>query len=149
MAWTDESKEGDKGMGWNSPKTDWTADDRLNFEDYNRIKNNLAYVWEKVCEIWGSFPIEDMGEDIASEAASWQSKYFNAIESNVDTINRNTFTKDYGIRQTFYDNGPFIRWAELNRLEGATLQMKQIADGTLAGRVRLSFRLGGQKGLKV
>ena len=136
-------------MGWQEPKTDWTADDRLNYQDYNRIKNNLEYLREQASEMNGEFLIEDMGPDMQSNLESWKVRFFNAFESNVDTINANIFTQDYGIRQKFYDNGPFIRFAELNRLESAILGMKNVVDGTKAGRRRLVFRLGGMKGLRV
>ena len=29
---------------WQEPKIDWLATDSFNFEDYNRIKNNIAYL---------------------------------------------------------------------------------------------------------
>lgn len=31
-------------MSWIEPKTDWTSQDTFNFSDYNRIKNNIAYL---------------------------------------------------------------------------------------------------------
>ena len=34
-------------MAWINPKTDWTKNDRFNYSDYNRIKNNLNYLHEK------------------------------------------------------------------------------------------------------
>lgn len=98
-------------MGWQEPKTDWTADDRMNYQDYNRIKGNLEYLWEEACGMYGEFAVTDMGEDIGSYAESWKVRYFNAFEYNVDEINRHIFTQDYGIRQTFYENGPFIRYS--------------------------------------
>lgn len=134
---------------WQKPKTDWTADDRFNIKDYNRIKNNLAYLWEEVCKMWEEFDIEDMGEDITSIKAIWNVQYFNAFESNVDTINQHMLTQSFGLRQTFYVNGVFIQYGELNRIEGAILKMKQIVDGKKAGIRRLSFRLGAPKGLRL
>lgn len=136
-------------MAWQEPKTDWTAQDRLNYKDYNRIKNNLAHLHSEAVEIWGDFEIEDMGVDMTSNREGWKYRYFNAFESNVDTINSHIFTQDYGFRQTFYSNGPFIGFAELNRIESAILDMKRIIDGVKAGRIRLAFRLGAPKGLKL
>lgn len=135
-------------MGWKEPKTDWTADDRMNYQDYNRIKGNLEYLWEEASSMYGEFAVADMGEDIDSYAESWKVRYFNAFESNIDEINRHIFTQDYGIRQTFYENGPFIRYSELNRIERAILGMKQMIDGAKAGRSRLAFHLGAPKGFK-
>lgn len=135
-------------MGWKEPKTDWTADDSLNYHDYNRIKNNLSYLWEEACDMYGDFTMADMGADMESYLETWKVKYFNAFESNIDEINKRIFTQDYGTRQTFYENGPFIRYSELNRIESAIFGMKQIIDGTKAGRRRLEFRLGSPKGFK-
>lgn len=134
---------------WQKPKTDWAADDRFNIKDYNRIKKNLTYLWEEAEKIWGEFNIEDMGEDVTSINEIWNVQYFNAFESNVDTINQHMFTQNLGLRQTFYVNGVFIRFDELNRIESAILKMKGIVDGAKAGRVRLAFRLGYPKGLKL
>lgn len=136
-------------MDWQEPKTDWTARKPINYKDYNRIKNNILYLYNEATEIWGDFDIEDMGADMTSNKEGWKYRYFNAIESNIDTINNHIFTQNYGFRQTFYSNGPFIGFSELNRIESAILGMKQIIDGVKAGRVRLAFRLGAPKGLKM
>ena len=132
---------------WQTPKTNWTNSDRFNMEDYNRIKNNLHYLWEEVCDMWQEFEIEDMGEDITSYKQDYNFVYFNAFESNVDIINKNMFTQNYGMKQNFYPNGVFIKFDELNRIESAILKMKQIIDGKKAGMKRLPFRLGAPKGL--
>lgn len=79
---------------WQTPKTDWMATDRFNIEDYNRIKNNLLYVWEQAQLIWGGFEIADMGEDITSYSAYWDVDVFNAFESNIDTINEHMLSQD-------------------------------------------------------
>lgn len=132
---------------WTTPKTDWTSTDRFNKEDYNRIKNNLQYLHEEACKLWDEFTIEDMGDDITSYRENYDFKYFNAFESNVETINKNIFTQNYGMRQNFYPNGVFIKYDELNRIESATLRMKNIIDGKRAGKIHLPFRLGAPKGL--
>lgn len=132
---------------WQIPKTDWTAEDRFNYKDYNRIRNNLLYLHDEVSKVWGDFDIEYMGAEIESYRADWKAEYFNAFETNIDTINKNMFTQDYGFRQTFYPNGIFISFSELNRIESAILSMKQIIEGKIAGQRRLPFRCGSPKGL--
>ena len=136
-------------MAWQEPKTDWTAQDAMNYRDFNRIKNNLDYLHDEAVEMWGDFGIEDMGADMTSSKEGWKFRYFNAIESNIDIINSHIFSQNYGFKQTFYSNGPFIGPAELNRIESAILSMRGIIDGVKAGRVRLAFRLGTPKGLKL
>ena len=134
---------------WQEPKINWVATDRFNILDFNRIKNNLEHLREKAISMYKTFEISDMGEDIVSYESYWNAEYFNAFEENVDIINNAIFTKDYGIAQRFYENGPFIKWDELNRIENACLRMKQILDGQELSLRKLSFRLGSMKGVNV
>lgn len=132
---------------WHTPKTNWTEKDRFNFIDYNRIKNNLAYLQEYAALIFKSFNIEDMGADIESYTVEWDVDIFNLFETNLAKIDKNLFSKEYGAPQTFFENGVFIQWNELNRIESATLSIKKDLDNYKAGLRRLSFRLGSFKGV--
>lgn len=133
---------------WREPKIKWTEADSFNLADYKRIRNNLLFLHNRISEIWGEFAIKDMGKDQSDHKYIWKVQYFNAIEENLETINRRMIiVKNYGFKQTFYNNGVFIGFSELNRIESATLQMKQIIDGWEAGLRRLTFRLGAPKGL--
>ena len=133
---------------WIEPKTDWNAEtDRFNIEDYNRIKNNLEYLHEKAVQLYHSFSIIDMGED-AEYPDFWDVNKFNAFEQNLNTINQHVYTRDFGASQTFYPNGIFIQAGELNRIESATLRMKQMFDGQENALQRLSFRLGAYKSIR-
>lgn len=134
---------------WHTPKTNWKSTDRFNFVDYNRIKNNLLWLHDKVTELYKSFEIEDMGEDVTDYSSYWKVKYFNAWERNLDIINSHMFTKDYGTEQRFFENGPFIQWTELNRIESAILNMRDILDRQEKGIRRFSFRLGTFKEVQI
>ena len=134
---------------WTEPKTNWVVTDRFNVADFNRIKNNWEWLYEKAVKLYKNFDIADMGEDIKSFESYWNVAFFNAFESNIETINNTIYTKDYGIYQRFFENGPFIKWNELNRIESACLSMKDILDRQEAGLQRLSFRLGVMKGVNV
>lgn len=138
----------EKNTMWKPPKTDWTAKDRFNIEDYNRIKNNLAYLYELAVSIWKYFPAEDMGEDITSYEAYWDVDVFNAFEKNLEEINKNTWAKNIGQKQTFYENGIFIKWDELNRIESATLSMHDMLIEHKKNIPRLDFRLGCYRAIK-
>ena len=128
---------------WKNPKTDWTSEDRFNISDYNRIKNNIQWIHEKANQFYKSFPIKEMGSDIVSYDSYWEVEKFNFFEENIDEINKNILSKDNGVSQRFFENGPFIRWDELNRIENACKTMKEILDNQETTRtVRLSFRLG-------
>lgn len=70
-------------MSWQQPKTDWTALDLFNIEDYNRIKGNLEYLHEKAQKLYREFSAEDMGEEKADYSAYFYADEFNAFESNI------------------------------------------------------------------
>ena len=69
-------------MEWINPKTDWNQSDRMNAEDYNRIKNNLAYLHELGTNLYSSFSIEEMGEDKDVKGHYFASE-FNILENNL------------------------------------------------------------------
>lgn len=136
-------------MAWETPKTDWTDNDRFNISDYNRIKNNLNYLQELGSEIYSFFEIDDMGEDKTSYAEYWKPAEFNLFESNLDLIKEVFPQSDIGIRKTFFENAPFIDYIELNRIESAMLNYYQMGTTQKAINPRLAFRLGNMKGVKV
>lgn len=127
---------------WEEPKTDWVSGDAFNLTDYNRIKNNLSYLHELAESLWHPFSIDDMGEDVTDYRTAWDVDVFNAWERNLDTIDRNIFWQDFGTGQTFFENGKFIDYKELNRIEAATVAMKDVLKRQMSGLRRLSFRLG-------
>ena len=112
-------------MAWQEPKINWKGEDSFNILDYNRIKNNLEYVWEQACVLWGAFRMEDMGEDMVSYEGIWNIEYFNAFEMNVDTI------------------------SEKVGIDEAMRKLHQMIDEKKEGMVKLPFRLGSPKGLHV
>lgn len=136
---------------WSEPKTNWKSTDRFNYYDYNRIKNNLIWLYEKAIMLWKPFEIEDMGDNLIyeQEPVPYDFERFNQFERNLEIINQSIFTKDYGYSQTFFGNGPFIKYDELNRIESAILNMRIILDNQEVGLRILSFRLGDLKGVRV
>lgn len=136
-------------MAWLTPKTNWIITDRFNIQDYNRIKGNLEYLHERAERLHHKFSIRNMGSDKADYSVFFYADEFNLFEENLDIINQSVFMKNYGQSQSFFDNGPFIRWDELNRIESAVLEMNSILDRQEAGLKRLAFRLGNMKGVAV
>ena len=136
-------------MSWIEPKTDWTSQDTFNFSDYNRIKNNIAYLRERAVKLVKPFEIQDMGDDMTPYAELFEASKFNTIEQNLETINNNAYLKDYGTKQTFYDNGVFIAYAELNRIESATLDIYNMLGRQEIGLRRLAFRLGAGREVRI
>lgn len=134
---------------WKQPKTDWKSMDKFNWRDYNRIKNNLTWLHEKACELYKHFPIDDMGEDIRDYRTYWEVRFFNAWENNLETINQNMFYQNYGQKQRFFENGVFIKWNELNRIESAILRMHDILESQENGIRKIPFRFGMFKEVRV
>ena len=64
-----------------------------------------------------------MGVDLIEETSYWDVNVFNSFEKNLDIVNENAYKRDYGTRQTFYENGVFIKHDELNRIESAMLDI--------------------------
>ena len=131
---------------WTDPKTNWKNTDRFNVSDFNRIKNNIEFLHDEAELLYKKFEISNMGQNIESYESYWDVNWFNAFEENVETINNIIFTQDYGIMQRFFENGPFIKWDELNRIETACLRMKDILHRQKIGLRKIPFSLGNMKG---
>ncbi len=150
MVGEDESKGGGNLMAtWKTPKTNWTKTDKFNIEDFNRIKNNLVYLREKSVELTRYFEIEDMGSDMYDYASYWDVDTFNKIERNLEKINQSDYQEDYGAMQTFYENGAFIKYDELNRIESASLGIKEMLERHKQSLRRIPFVLGRYKEVRV
>ena len=133
---------------WTDPKTNWKNTDRFNVSDFNRIKNNIEFLHNEAELLYKKFEISNMGQNIESYESYWDVNWFNAFEENVETINNIIFTQDYGIMQRFFENGPFIKWDELNRIETACLRMKDILHRQKIGLRKIPFSLGNMKGVR-
>lgn len=146
-------------MAWSTPKTDWKAEysnieiylgDFFNVEDYNRIKNNLQYIRDRGSKLFYGLPVLNLGADkhfpIAGSPNFNNDNIFtdeiNAIENGLQGIQDVIALFDYGQKKTFYENGAFIDYAELNRIESAELDLYEHIESSIAGKMRLSFRLG-------
>ena len=89
---------------WTTPKTNWygyTDDDgiyhgdRFNTEDFNRIKNNLAYLREIAVAMYQEFSINDLGDDRSKDQYFYADE-INQLEENIKLIAENTFKPDIG-----------------------------------------------------
>jgi len=138
-------------MAWITPKTDWSAQysdtglfigDFFNINDFNRIKNNLLYLRELATELMHGVPRITVPEDKTSYEEYFYADEFNQIEDALETIDNFIGWVDWGDKQVFYDNGRFIEASELNRIEGAELELYNLLTNSIAGKLRLAFRLG-------
>lgn len=149
-------------MSWETPKTNWAIhlDSAGNYEgdffnayDYNRIKNNLLYIRDLAIQIYGVVPEIVVGPN-KYEIDVWEPNWendnyfaweFNAIEDGIETLGELMDFVDIGDKKTFYDNGKFIDYVELNRLESALLKMYNVLSSAISHKSRLAFRLGSGK----
>lgn len=146
-------------MAWTTPKTDWKAEysniniylgDFFNVEDYNRIKNNLKYIDDRAKELFFNVPTFNPGADKhfptpGSPDFSNDNIFadeINAIENGLKGIQDAIGLFDYGDTKLFYENGAFIDYKELNRIESAFLDLYEHIESSIAGKLRLSYRLG-------
>ena len=135
-------------MGWITPKTDWVSTDYFNIEDYNRIIGNIIYLKDFAEELFKALDTLDMGEE-KTYVSMIYAREMNAIESNLATINNNTYKFDIGKTQTFQANKSTPLWSEFNRIESACLLLYNTMIAHKNALPRLAFTLGGQKGIRV
>lgn len=140
-------------MAWVAPKTDWHGEvvdgiyvgDHFNATDFNRIKNNLAYLAELALEIYESFSIHNLGSD-RTPVDYFYADEINKLEANLKTINSKTLKRSYGSPPTYVDNGNTMDFVELNRLEGAILDLYNRLTNQYEGRRMLTLNFGMKGG---
>ena len=133
---------------WTEPKTDWVSTDYFNLTDYNRIKNNIAYLRELALEVCVDFPWEDMGDDKSSYAEYPYADEFNALEDNLESLRENTFLFDDADAKQWYENQIVPDYEDFNRLERACLLFYNGFNSIKENKRRLPFRLGASKAIK-
>ena len=141
-------------VDWQAPKTNWYGGtdangeyhgDRFNAVDFNRIKNNLIYLRDLAIKMYTEFDIEKVSDDKGYADYPYADE-INTIESNLDTINVHTIIRDYGTKQTFNDNGAFIDFNELNRIESAELDLYNRLTNEHDGRRMFTWNFGERGG---
>jgi len=142
-------------MAWTTPKTDWygTTDengvysgDRFNATDFNRIKNNLAYLRDLAITMYAEFSIVSLGSDRTTSSYFYADE-INQLEQNLVTINANTLKRSYGSAPTYSANGKTMNYQELNRLESAILDLYDRLTNQYDGRRTLTWNFGLKGGL--
>lgn len=141
-------------MAWSTPKTDWygeTTDgvysgDRFNATDFNRIKNNLEYLRELAIKMYDEFNIHSLGSDRAVGAYFYADE-INKLEENLNTINSKSLKRSYGTTPVYADNGNTPDFKELNRLEGAILDLYDRLTNQSDGRRTFTWNFGMKGGL--
>lgn len=141
-------------MAWETPKTDWhgaTASDgtyigdRFNAADFNRIKNNLDFLRELAITLYKEFDLVSLGAD-RTPVDYFYADEINQLEENLNTLNSNTLKRSYGIAPAFIDNGKTMDFVELNRLEGAILDLYNRLTNESEGRRMFTWNFGMKGG---
>lgn len=132
---------------WTEPKVDWAETDYINYNDYNRIKNNIEYLRELALKLFPDFSFSDMGNDKSGYSEIPYADEFNLIEKNLKAIRDNTYKFYSTGSKTWYENRPTPTYEDLNRIESACLKMYQGLTKQLELKSRLSIRLGHQRGM--
>lgn len=139
---------------WQTPKTDWHGGvnlsgnyigDRFNAVDFNRIKNNLIYLRDFAVRMYEDFSLEKVSDDKTYADYPYADE-INTIERNLETVNRNTVVQNYGESQRFNDNGAFIDFNELNRIESAELDIYNRLMNQHDGRRMFTWNFGDKGG---
>lgn len=139
---------------WVTPKTDWygsvDADghyfgDRFNAADFNRIKNNLQYLRDLSITMYEEYSIASVGAD-RNPGDYFYADEINLLEQNLVTINEKTMNRPYGDTPSFIDNGNTMDYRELNRLEGAILDLYDKLQNQADGRRMLTWNFGMKGG---
>lgn len=131
---------------WVTPKTNWYGatsngvytGDYFTAVDFNRIKNNLVYLRDYAVTTleYPVFQINDLGTD-RGYSDFFYAHEMNALEENLDIINNHTLLLDYGTAPVYYANGPAMTFEELNRLEGAILDLYERFTSTTSRALRM------------
>lgn len=135
-------------MEWIEPKTYWTSDDYFNSEDYNRIIGNIAYLKAYLDGLFLGLTNVSLGEEKVIKSLIY-AREINSIELALETLNLETYKFDIGETKEYMANRRALDFNELNRIESAILLIYQTMVIHKENLPRLTFTLGGQKGIKV
>lgn len=135
-------------MAWIEPKTDWTPEYRGDYEDFNRISGNINYLKELADELFLHLPEISLNDE-RTKLSYIYAREMNEIEGSLDSLNIETYGLEIGEKQTYKANGSTPLWSEFNRIESACLLLFKMFEVHKNSLPRLTFVLGGQKGIKI
>lgn len=135
-------------MAWIEPKTDWTPQYRGDYEDFNRISGNINYLKEMADELFHRLSEISLNDE-RTKLSYIYAREMNDIEDALESLNIETYGLEIGEKQTYKANGSTPLWSEFNRIESACLLLFEMFQTHKDLLPRLSFVLGGQKGVKV
>lgn len=131
---------------WQTPKTDWKwiseeEGDFFESGDYNRIKGNIEHLKSLALQAFLPFKFEAMGQDKIVKEYPYADE-INLLADNLENIVAGTYPVNIGAKTIYVDNGIFIGYADLNRIETGCLTVYNRLTQIQAGKKRLSITLG-------
>ena len=140
-------------MAWITPKTNWTAESFINYNDINRIVDNLKYLRNLALKLYTSkIKSVSVVQKYNFSFANYTDLYsdeVNDIEDSLTSLNVGTLNYDIGVQKTYQDNGAYIDYVELNRIESAMLRLYTEMTYQHSNLDRLAFILGGERKFKI
>ncbi len=134
-------------MAWSTPKTDWVADDYIDYTAYNRWINNLSYL-QTLCQEMYTLTATDLGSDKTVSDIPYASM-LNNIETALENLNLASYNFDIGTTVSFSANSQYIAYTEINRIESAMLKLYTWLTAQFENIPTLSFTLGNYRGIKI
>lgn len=135
-------------MEWKTPKTDWAirkdskgnyVGDYFNVEDYNRIKNNIELLGAMARRYWPVL-VKAMPDRRNQEYP--YADEINTLIENLEGINAYVGC-EIGEKTVYTENGEFIGYEDLNRIESACLNLYETIRILYKKANKLPFRFGG------
>ena len=139
-----------------TPKTNWTPNDYINIEDYNRIIFNLWHITNELLTPYYDFDVFSDGDDSLKKLLHKQVDYndyptadrWNLIENTIEKIVDVTGgVINAGNKKIFVDGGAYIDFNELNRIESFTVKCQELYNSIV--KKTLPFTLGTYGGIQV
>lgn len=139
-------------MAWITPKTNWKAryneqgeyiGDYFNVEDYNRIINNLCILKDLYIQ-YNKPSINFETFTVVNRQSLAYAEDFNKIERNLEQLLKNFsgLNNLVGKMKKYVNNGRTIDYAELNRIEKASLGLYEVLPREYRSQRYLEFSLG-------
>ena len=132
---------------WQTPKTNWVATDYIGADDYNRWIGNLDEL-QTLCQQMYALVETDLGNNQTEDDFPF-ADMLNNIETALANINSASYDFDLGVSASFTDNGYYIDYNEINRIENASLKLYTWLMAQFENIPKLSFTLGLYRGLQV
>lgn len=134
---------------WQEPKINWTKDDSINIEDFNRIRNNLLYLYDKSKTLYKNYNLsKQLVEEVNYSSYAYSDKW-NFLEFTSNDIYNNTYELNVGTMKEFIAYQNYIDYNELNRLENLCLKYYELFKSQENTVEKLSFTLGNYRGIKI